>query len=180
MRSTTQIWVLTRHQYGISAFVSQTSFGTESRGGIAKCRLFSQARILRLKKKKKKSLERTSLRLLRTILPIKVFVPWLFYLLMDKQGPILFEELQSISLLPISFLQVFGATGQPGAFVLRAVEVVEGEAEHELVKEELLARAQRAKLKSVNCRIVRVSDISKTLTSVARNAFAFLELPVEV
>ena len=129
---------------------------------------------------KKKSLERTSLRLLRTILPIKVFVPWLFYLLMDKQGPILFEELQSISLLPISFLQVFGATGQPGAFVLRAVEVVEGEAEHELVKEELLARAQRAKLKSVNCRIVRVSAISKTLTSVARNAFAFLELPVEV
>ena len=130
--------------------------------------------------KKKKSLEGTSLRLLRTILPIKVFVPWLFYLLMDKQGPILFEELQSISLLPISFLQVFGATGQPGAFVLRAVEVVEGEAEHELVKEELLARAQRAKLKSVNCRIVRVSDISKTLTSVARNAFAFWGLPVEV
>ena len=167
---------MTRHQYGISGLVSQTSFRTESRGGIAKCRLFSQARILR----KKKSLERTSLRLLRTILPIKVFVPWLFYLLMDKQGPILFEELQSISLLPISFLQVFGATGQPGAFVLRAVEVVEGEAEHELVKEELLARAQRAKLKSVNCRIVRVSDISKTLTSVARNAFAFLELPVEV
>ena len=129
---------------------------------------------------KKKSLERTSLRLLRTILPIKVFVPWLFYLLMDKQGPILFEELQSISLLPISFLQVFGATGQPGAFVLRAVEVVEGEAEHELVKEELLAWAQRAKLKSVNCRIVRVSDISKTLASVERNAFAFLGLPVEV
>ena len=99
---------------------------------------------------------------------------------MDKQGPILFEELQSISLLPISFLQVFGATGQPGAFVLRPVEVVEGEAEHELVKEELLAWAQRAKLKSVNCRIVRVSDISKTLASVERNAFAFLGLPVEV
>ena len=170
---------MTRHQYGISGLVSQTSFRTESRGGIAKCRLFSQARILRFLKKKK-SLEGTSLRLLRTILPIKVFVPWLFYLLMDKQGPILFEELQSISLLPISFLQVFGATGQPGAFVLRAVEVVEGEAEHELVKEELLAWAQRAKLKSVNCRIVRVSDISKTLTSVERNAFAFLELPVEV
>ena len=178
MRSTTQIWVLTRHQYGISGLVSQTSFRTESRGGIAKCRLFSKARILRFFLKKR--LEWTSLRLLRTILPIKVFVPWLFYLLMDKQGPILFEELQSISLLPISFLQVFGATGQPGAFVLRAVEVVEGEAEHELVKEELLAWAQRAKLKSVNCRIVRVSDISKTLTSVERNAFAFLGLPVEV
>ena len=58
--------------------------------------------------------------------------------------------------------------------------MVEGEAEHELVKEELLAWAQRAKLKSVNCRIVRVSDISKTLTSVERNAFAFLGRPVEV
>ena len=83
-------------------------------------------------------------------------------------------------MLPIFFLQVFGATGQPGAFVLRAVEVVEGEAEHERVKEELLAWAQRAKLKSVNCRIVRVSDISKTLTNVERNAFAFLGLPMEV
>ena len=127
-----------------------------------------------------KSLEGTTLRLLSAILPVKVFVPWLFYLLIDKQGPFSFKVLRSISSLPIFFLQVFGATGQPGAFVLRAVEVVEGEAEHELVKEELLARAQRAKLKSVNCRIVRVSDISKTLTSVARNAFAFLELPVEV
>ena len=29
-RSTTQIWVVTRHQYGISAFVSQTSFGGET------------------------------------------------------------------------------------------------------------------------------------------------------
>ena len=27
IRSTTQIWVVTRHQYGISALVSQTSFG---------------------------------------------------------------------------------------------------------------------------------------------------------
>ena len=26
IRSTTQIWVVTRHQYGISAIVSQTSF----------------------------------------------------------------------------------------------------------------------------------------------------------
>ena len=32
--STTQIWVVTRHQYGISALVCQTS------GGIAKCGLF--------------------------------------------------------------------------------------------------------------------------------------------
>ena len=43
IRSTTQIWVLTRHQYGISALVSQTSFGGETTGSVAKCRLFSQA-----------------------------------------------------------------------------------------------------------------------------------------
>ena len=42
-RSTTQIWVVTRHQYGISALVSQTSFGGKSVVGVAKCRLFSQA-----------------------------------------------------------------------------------------------------------------------------------------
>ena len=30
-RIITQIWVVTRHQYGISAFVSQTSFGGETR-----------------------------------------------------------------------------------------------------------------------------------------------------
>ena len=43
IRSTTQIWVVTRHQYGISALVSQTPFGSETSGSIAKCRLFSQA-----------------------------------------------------------------------------------------------------------------------------------------
>ena len=43
IRSTTQIWVVTRHQYGISALVSHTSFGGETSGSIAKCRLFSQA-----------------------------------------------------------------------------------------------------------------------------------------
>ena len=43
IRSTTQIWVVTRHQYGISALVSQTSFGRETIGSVAKCRLFSQA-----------------------------------------------------------------------------------------------------------------------------------------
>ena len=31
--STTQIWVVTRHQYGISALVSQTSFRGETSGG---------------------------------------------------------------------------------------------------------------------------------------------------
>ena len=30
-------------QYGISALVSQTSFRVEASGGVAKCRLFSQA-----------------------------------------------------------------------------------------------------------------------------------------
>ena len=43
VRSTTQIWVMTCHQYGISAIVSQTSFGGETSGSVAKCRLFSQA-----------------------------------------------------------------------------------------------------------------------------------------
>ena len=41
--STTQIWVVMRHQYGISALVSQTSFGGEISGSVPKCRLFSQA-----------------------------------------------------------------------------------------------------------------------------------------
>ena len=41
IRSPTQIWVVTRHQYGISAHVSQTSFAS---GGVGKCRLFSQAK----------------------------------------------------------------------------------------------------------------------------------------
>ena len=43
IRSTTQIWVMTCHQYGISALVSQTSFGGEISGSASKCRLFSQA-----------------------------------------------------------------------------------------------------------------------------------------
>ena len=43
IRSTTQIWVVTRHQYGISALISQTSFGGETGNSVAKCRLFSQA-----------------------------------------------------------------------------------------------------------------------------------------
>ena len=43
IRSTTQIWVVMRHQYGIFALVSQTPFGGETSGSVAKCRLFSQA-----------------------------------------------------------------------------------------------------------------------------------------
>ena len=35
IRSTTQIWVVTRHQYGISALISQTSFRGEISGGVA-------------------------------------------------------------------------------------------------------------------------------------------------
>ena len=42
IRSTSQIWVVTRHQYGISALVSQTSFDGETSCSVAKCRLFSQ------------------------------------------------------------------------------------------------------------------------------------------
>ena len=44
IRSATQIWVATRHQYGISSLVSQASFGGETSRSVAKCRLFSQAR----------------------------------------------------------------------------------------------------------------------------------------
>ena len=46
IRSSTQIWVVTRHQCGISALASQTSFCGETVGGVAKCRLFSQAKLL--------------------------------------------------------------------------------------------------------------------------------------
>ena len=35
-------WVVTRHQYGISALVSQMSFAGETSGSVAKWRLFSQ------------------------------------------------------------------------------------------------------------------------------------------
>ena len=50
IRSTTQFWLVTRHQYGISALVSQTSFGRETSGSLAKCRVFSQASIYVKKK----------------------------------------------------------------------------------------------------------------------------------
>ena len=33
-------WVVTRHQYGISALVSETSFCGETSDGVTKCRLF--------------------------------------------------------------------------------------------------------------------------------------------
>ena len=43
IRSTAQIWKVMRHQYGISALVSQTSFCPEASGGVLKCWLFSRA-----------------------------------------------------------------------------------------------------------------------------------------
>ena len=43
IRSTTQISVVTRHHYGISALVPQTSLRVETSAGVAKCRLFCQA-----------------------------------------------------------------------------------------------------------------------------------------
>ena len=43
IRSTNQNYVVTRHRYGISALVSQTSFRGETSGGVVRCRLFSQA-----------------------------------------------------------------------------------------------------------------------------------------
>ena len=45
IRSTTQIWVVTRHQNGISVLIPQTSFRGETSGGLAKYQLFSQALI---------------------------------------------------------------------------------------------------------------------------------------
>ena len=39
------MWIVTRHQYGISVLVSQMSFRRETVGGVGKCRLFSQARV---------------------------------------------------------------------------------------------------------------------------------------
>ena len=41
MKSASQIWLVTRHQNGMSALISQTSFRGEANGGVAKCRLFS-------------------------------------------------------------------------------------------------------------------------------------------
>ena len=48
IRSTTQIWVVRRHQYGISALISQTSFRGETVGGVAKCRLYLFRRMMDL------------------------------------------------------------------------------------------------------------------------------------
>ena len=42
-QKTTQMLVVTRYQYGIHALVPETSFRTETSGGVAKCWLNSEA-----------------------------------------------------------------------------------------------------------------------------------------
>ena len=49
IKRTTQIRVVTRHQYGISVLVSQTSFRGETSGAVVKCWLFSQPILLAVK-----------------------------------------------------------------------------------------------------------------------------------
>ena len=43
IRGNTWIWVVTRHQHGISVLISQASFRWETSGGVAKCGPFSGA-----------------------------------------------------------------------------------------------------------------------------------------
>ena len=43
IRSTTQIWEVTRHQYGVFALVPQTWFRGKTNSGVAECRRFSWA-----------------------------------------------------------------------------------------------------------------------------------------
>ena len=52
IRRTTQILVVTCHQYGISALFAQTSFRAETSGDVAKCRLFYKAYYLITPKRK--------------------------------------------------------------------------------------------------------------------------------
>ena len=47
IRSTTQLWVVTRHQYGVYALVPQSSFFVQTSGGVAKCRAFPRAKFAR-------------------------------------------------------------------------------------------------------------------------------------
>ena len=46
IKSTTQIWVETCHQYVISVLTSQTSFRWETSGSVTKCQLFSHASLI--------------------------------------------------------------------------------------------------------------------------------------
>ena len=45
IRCTTQVQVMTRYRYGISALVSQTPFCGETSGDVVKCRPFSEANV---------------------------------------------------------------------------------------------------------------------------------------
>ena len=45
--SNSQLWVVTRNQYGISALVPQTSFRWKTKGSFTKCQLYSQATVFR-------------------------------------------------------------------------------------------------------------------------------------
>ena len=47
IRSATQLWVVTRREYGIYALVPQSSFFVQTSGGVAKCRAFPQAKFAR-------------------------------------------------------------------------------------------------------------------------------------
>ena len=47
IKSSSQVGVVTRHQYGISAPVPQTSFGGQTSGCVVKCRPFLQAKFAR-------------------------------------------------------------------------------------------------------------------------------------
>ena len=51
IRSTSQIWVVMRHQYGISEVFAQKSFHRETSGVVIKCQLFSLALLYSVQKK---------------------------------------------------------------------------------------------------------------------------------
>ena len=67
IKSTTQIWVVMHHQYGISAVVSQTSFRGETSGTVAKCRLISQANPVHVTVKKTLTDHRNYARMFKTV-----------------------------------------------------------------------------------------------------------------
>ena len=49
IRSTSQIWAVTRRQYGISVLVSQTSIHGETVGDVAKCHLLFSGYIITIR-----------------------------------------------------------------------------------------------------------------------------------
>ena len=85
IRSTTQIWVVTRHQYGICAVVSQTPFGGETSGSVAKCQLFSQASCWTVAGDKEKNWPIADLRIVCKY--IAIMWKWLSLLLVIQSIP---------------------------------------------------------------------------------------------